>query len=158
MPRFSIGVGLLTALVVSMWKGVFTVSLPGFAILSFVCALFLGLALTCLRPLPLRRASAVAFLVYGAAAACFLDLYAMSATFDVFCPVWRADHSGDGGWLGDPCSGWPVFVDFHYAGWPLYAGANLALWIAGVFAALMLRTHFRTRSGRKLSDEASGNG
>jgi hypothetical protein len=152
---FSIGGGLITAICVSVWKGAFTVSLPGFAILSFVCALFLGLALACLRPLLQRRASALAFLVYGAAAACFLDLYAMSATFDVFCPVWRADH---GGWLGDPCSGWPVFVDFHYAAWPLYASANLALWIAGVFAALMLRTHFRTQSDRKLSDQASGNG
>ena len=40
---------------------------------------------------------------------------------------------------------------FPYAAWPVSAAANLALWTAGVFAALVLRMHFR-RSDSKLSE------
>jgi hypothetical protein len=40
---------------------------------------------------------------------------------------------------------------FSCAAWPVSEGANLALWIAGVFAALALWMHFR-RSDGKLSD------
>jgi hypothetical protein len=149
----AVGGGLLTALCVSAWHGIFSASLPGFAFLSFVCALFLGLALACLRPVLNRPSmSTLAFLLYGTAAACFLDLYAMSATFDVFCPALRTDHPADGRWLGEPCSGWPIFVDFYYAAWPVSAGANLALWIAGVFAALLLWLQFRTLPGGELGD------
>jgi hypothetical protein len=144
--------GMFAAICASFREDSFATSLAGFAFLSLVEALFLGLALACLRPLIRReRTSTAAFFVCGTGAACFLDLCAMFLTFDAFCPALRSGDRSPG-LLGDPCSGWPVFVDFHYAAWPIYAGLNLALWVVSVFAAIAVWTQFGIRSNRKLSD------
>jgi hypothetical protein len=116
-----------------------------------VGGLLLNEALTFLRKLLRRpRGAKLAFWGYGIAAALFLDLYSMFVTLDLLC---QSPHEPTGFLmsLGSPCSGWPVFVDFQYRNWPVYAGLNLLLWVIGTLALSSIWMQFRRRGNPRAS-------